>query len=371
MSAEVQEVTTRDELLEFIAYPDSLYADDPNYVPHLRAERKKFFSDQNPAFQFTDVCYLLARKEEGRVCGRVTAHVNHRHNEFWGEQTGFFGFFECGGGPGVARALMDRAEGWLARKGMRRIRGPFNFSTNQECGFLAEGFDSPPVFMMPYNPPQYLEWMEGLGYSVAKNLVAYFYDYPGHMPPHIERFGRRARRRCPATVRSIDMDLFQEDIAKAFSVYNRAWSENWGFVPMTAEQFAFTARSLKPVTDPDLALIAEIGDEPVGFLLALPDINVALKKMNGRLFPFGWLRFLLTRRRIRRLRVLTMGVVREHRRQGIDVMLVHRAFENGARRGYEQGELSWILEDNLLLRRLLDRIGARHYKTYRIYEKAL
>ncbi len=371
MSFEVKEVGSRGDMRQFIGLPLSLYTDDPRYVPPLLAERKEFLSDRNPAFDFTHVRYLLARDDAGLVLGRTTAHVNSRHNEFAGEQTGFFGFFECVDDFDVARLLMVEVERWLAEQGMDTVRGPFNFSTNHECGFLTSGFDTPPAVMMPHTKPYYPGLFDRLGYRAAKELVAYDYTYTGKIPEHLVRFGNRVQERSPARIRTIDMSRFEQDVTEVFSVYNRAWSENWGFVPMTAEQFAFSARSLKRIVDPEMALIAEIDGEPVGFFLALPDINVLLKHMNGRLFPFGFLRFLLGRRRIKSVRVITLGVVKEHRNKGIDSLLACRAFQNGARRGYKRAEFSWILEDNVLLRRGLDRMGAVPYKTYRIYEKSL
>lgn len=371
MAVDIHQVSSRRELMEFIKFPYALYRDDPCYVPRLLMERKEFFSDENPIFEFTRVRYLLARDGDGQVVGRVTAHINERHNEFSGEQTGFFGFFESVRDPAVAAALMGEVESWLREQGMDTVRGPFNFSTNQECGFLADSFGKPPAFMMPYTRPCYLEFMEGLGYGLARRLLAYYYEYDGTIPAHLVRFSRRARDRCPATVRPVDMRHFEQDVRKAFSVYNRAWSRNWGFVPMTEAQFEHTAHNLRTIVDPALALIAEVEDEPVGFLLALPDLNKVLKKMNGRLFPFGIFRFLFGRRRIKGVRVLIMGVVEEFRRLGVDVMLVHRAFQNGDRRGYRHAELSWVLEENQMLRRALERLGASVDKTYHIYEKSL
>ncbi len=371
MSVEVQEVSSHRELMEFIKFPYTLYRDNPCHVPRLLMERKQFFSDENPIFRFTRVRYLLARDGAGRAVGRVTGHVNERHNEFSGERTGFFGFFESIGDAAVAAALMGEVERWLRDQGMRTVRGPFNFSTNQECGFLADRFDKPPAFMMPYTQPCYLEFMEELGYGVVRRLLAYRYEYEGHIPPHLVRFSERARDRCPATVRALDMRHFEDDVRRAFTVYNRAWSQNWGFVPMTEAQFEHTAHNLRAVVDPQLALIAEAKDQPVGFFLALPDLNEVLEKMNGRLFPFGILRFLFGRRRVKGVRVLIMGVVEEFRRLGVDAVLVHRAFQNGARRGYQWAEMSWILEENEMLRHALDRLGASLDKTYHLYEKSL
>ncbi|MFO7957203.1 MAG: N-acetyltransferase [Candidatus Brocadiia bacterium] len=371
MGVHIAEAASRADLKRFIKFPWKLYADDPHYVRRLYAERKEFFGPGNPIFEFTRVRFLLARDDDGRMLGRMTAHINERHNEFHDERTGFFGFFECVDDNDVAAALMEEAERWLASEGMDRVRGPLNFSTNQELGFLIEGFDTPPAVMMPHTKPRYPEMMESLGYRKAKDLVAYRYEYEGEIPAYIERFSRTASRRTSATIRTIDRRNFEEDVARAFRVYNNAWARNWGFVPMTEAQFRFTARNLKPIVDTELALLAEIDGEPIGFFLALPDVNVVFKKMKGRLFPFGIFHFLFGRRRIDRVRVITLGIVEEHRRAGIDVMLSHRAFQNGARRGYRWGEFSWILEDNQLLRRALDRMGAQPYKTYRVYEKSL
>lgn len=371
MDAVVQQVASRRDMRRFIEFPRSLYAGDACFVPHLMLERQRFFSPRNPLFEFTDVTYFLARGGTGRTVGRITAHVNRRHNQFAGERTGFFGFFESVDDLGVAGALFEAAEEWLRGRGMAIIRGPFNFSTNQECGFLAQGFDEPPVIMMPYTRPYYLDFMERLGYAKAMDLLAYYYDSGGVTPEYLVRFCERIANRSGVTVRAIDMDDFEADAQKAFSVYNRAWADNWGFVPMTEAQFRYTAGELKSIVDPVLALIAELDGEPVGFSLGLPDYNPILKKMNGRLLPLGILHMLLGRRRIDKVRIVTLGVVQEHRRKGIETLLVCRTFQNGIPRGYYRGEFSWVLEDNVLLKRMLERMGATAYKTYRIFEKSL
>ena len=371
MGIAVTEVTSRADMRRFIRYPLSLYAGDPLFVPHLLSERKRFFRPSNPLFAFTEVRYLLARDDAGRVLGRVTAHENRRHNEFWEDRAGFFGFFECVDDVDAARALLTAAEDWLRGRGMDTVRGPLNFSTNEECGFLVDGFDRMPAFMMPYTKPYYPALMAGCGYAKAKDLLAYEYDRQGDIPDRVARHAERATERAGAVVRPINVRDFEADVRAAFSVYNDAWARNWGFVPMSEAQFGHMARDLKDIVEPSLALIAEIEGRPVGFSLALPDLNPVLKKMNGRLFPFGIFRFLLGRRRARGTRVLTMGVVPEHRRRGIEMALIYHTFKNGYERGIGHGEFSWILEDNVLMRRTLERFGAAATKTYRIYEKAL
>ena len=359
------------EMAEFIRFPLRLYAGDPNFTPHLVLERKEFFSAKNPIFQFTDVIYLLARDEGGNVVGRVTAHVNRRHNEHTGEKTGFFGFFECVEDIEAARPLLESAEAWLRQRGMTHIRGPFNFSTNEECGFLAEGFDTPNVIMMPYTMRYYLDHMAQLGYAPVKDLYAFRYDYQGAIPEYLERIGKRVIERTGVTVRIIDMRRFEEDVARAFEIYNSAWAENWGFVPMTTDEFRYAAKALRPVIDPEVVIIIEKDGEPIAFSLSLPDYNVLLRKAKGRLLPLGWWHLLTGRRCIHRVRVITLGVVKQYRRQGLDVVLYYETFRRGVPRGYFSCEMSWILEDNVLMIRALERFGSVREKTYRLFEKPL
>jgi len=359
------------DLDAFIRFPLRFYSRDPFFVPPLLYERKKFFKPSNPIFQFTEVTYLLACDKKGEVLGRVTAHINERHNRHAGEKTGFFGFFECIDDQTVASALMTEAEDTLRARGMKLIRGPFNFSTNEECGFLVQGFDRPPSLMMPYTKPYYLDVMTRLGYSKAKDLLAYEYEYQGKIPDYLVRVSRRLRERKQIVIRSINMRRFEEDVAEIFGIYNAAWSQNWGFIPVTDDEFRCTARDLKPIVDPSVVLIAEKEGRPVAFSVTLPDYNILLKKMNGSLLPCGFLHFLLGRKTIGRVRTLLLGVVAEYRLSGIEALLIHDTFENGLARGYRAGEMSWILEDNVLMRRPLERMGAQIGKVYRIYEKAL
>ena len=371
MQVTITPATTSGDLKAFIRFPLHLYRRDPLYVPHLLHERSKFFSPSNPLFNYTEVTYYLARDRQGQVVGRVTAHVNQRHNELTGEKTGFFGFFECVEDPDVARALMSAAEMRLQEMGMTAIRGPFNFSTNEECGFLARGFDRPPVFMMPYNRAYYLDMMDALGYSAVKDLLAYEYPKVDRVPEYLAKFSRRLQERTGVIVRPMRRKNFEAEVTAAFKIYNEAWDRNWGFVPVTEDEFRYVAGDFKAIIDPVMALIAEKDGRPVAFSLALPDYNVLLKKMNGRLFPYGFLYFIFARRLIRHVRVLLLGVLREYRRSGVDILLYYHSFKNAIAKGYHSGEMSWILEDNALMRRALDRMGATVGKRYRIYEKSL
>jgi GNAT superfamily N-acetyltransferase len=372
MQVSVSPIASRKDLLEFIRLPLALYRRDPCFVPHLLAERKEFFHPQkNPLFEFTEAALFLARGPGGEVLGRISAHINRRHNEFWKERTGFFGFFESTEDLAVARALNAAAEAWLLERGMDRARGPFNFSTNEECGFLSEGFDRLPSLMMTYTKRYYLDFMERLGYAPVKELLAYEFDSGGVEPEYLRRFSQRGQERNGVTIRPLAMRHFEAEVARAFQVYNAAWSDNWGFVPMTEAEFHFAAKNLKLLVDPALALLAEKDGQAIGFALALPDYNPVLQRLRGRLWPLGWLRLLRSKRRLPKVRVLVLGVLEEYRRRGIDVLLYHACFRNGMPLGYTQCECSWILEENRLMRRALERMGAVVTKRYRIYEKAL
>ena len=328
--------------------------------------------DRHPYHQHAETEYFLARRG-GAVVGRIAASVNHLHNEFHEERTGFFGFFECIDDPSVARSLLAAAEAWLAARGMDRMRGPMNFSTNDESvspGILIEGFQSPPVIMMGHNPPYYLGLLEAAGFEKARDLLAYWID-ADETPPAMRRAMAALARKEGVSIRSVDMKRFQAEVATVQDIYNSAWERNWGFVPMTEAEFAHMARQLRPVVDPRFALIAEVGGEAVAFAVGLPDYNQALRHLNGRLFPFGIFKLLWHRRRINALRVLTLGVKPAYRHLGLGAMLNLRIIENAQRAGKPRGECSWILEDNTEMRRGMERMGGRVYKTYRVMEKEL
>jgi len=364
--------TSPRELDEFICFPLTLYRHDPLFVPPLLAERRQFFDPNiNPLFAFTDVAYFLARDQSRKVIGCVTAHINHRHNEYWKEQTGFFGFFESIESLDVARALMEAAEKWLRERGMQSIRGPFNFSTNAECGFLAQGFDSSPVIMMTYTKRYYLHFMQQLGYAPVKDLLAYEYESTQPDPEFLERLSGHMRAKTNIAIRQMDMRSFETEVAHSFQVYNSAWQRNWGFIPMTEPEFRFTARGLKHIIDPSFGLRAECNGRLVGFALALPDYNQVLIKMRGRLWPFGFINLLFAKRHIDTIRVVTLGVIEEYRGRGIDVLLYGALFRNFRRLGYRKCEMSRILEDNAMMNRALMRIGAVVAKRYQIFEKKL
>jgi GNAT superfamily N-acetyltransferase len=351
-----------------------LNAGDPNWVPPLRVSLAPLLSGKHPFHQHAEVAFFLAERS-GKAVGRIAAVVNRRYNEFHGDKIGFFGLFECVDDQAVADALLDAASAWLKERGMEVMRGPFNLSTNDELvspGFLIDGFDTPPTFMMGHNPPYYGALMEGAGLTKAKDLVAYW--LPHNNPPETLVKGvERAARREGWRIRSVELKHFKAEIARIQEIYNSAWARNWGFVPFTDAEFEKMAKDFRPVVDPDLVVIAETtAGEPIGFLLVLPDLNRAIRHLpSGRLFPFGLVKFLWHKRKIKVARLLTLGLKPAYQDLGIGAALYLRAFVVGRDKGYTSAEGSWILEDNHRMRRAMENIGAYVYKTYRVYEREL
>jgi GNAT superfamily N-acetyltransferase len=368
----VHPVASRADLEAFIRLPWRLYAGDPCWVPPLLAEQRALFDRARHPFHRHATVQLFLARCEGQIVGRIAAIDNAQHTRTYGDGVGFFGFFESVHAPPVAQALLAAAANWLAARGLRAMRGPMNFSTNEECGLLVEGFDRPPVFMMTYNPPFYADLVAAAGLRKAKDLLAYLgrREQLGQR----QKFARvveRVRQRHDLRVRHADLRRFAAEVAVLKRVYNVAWRENWGFVPMTDEELDYLARRLRAIVVPELALVAEVGGEPVGVSIALPDYNEVLRHLNGRLWPFGFLKALWYRRRIKRLRLVTLGVVPGYRKAGVDVVLVWETIERALRLGYEEAEFSWILEDNTVLNNTFVQWGVPPYKRYRIYERAL
>ncbi|MDP2497611.1 MAG: hypothetical protein Q8W44_06390 [Candidatus Palauibacterales bacterium] len=368
---EVRPVRSGDGMRAFVRLPWSIYRGDPNWVPPLLSDvRKAFDPDRHPFHQHSDVQPFLALRD-GRPAGRICGVHNRRHVEFHGEPVGFFGYFESVEDPAVSAALFDAAGEWLRERGMETMRGPANFSSNEEWGLLAEGFDRPPMIMMPYNPPYYLDLLEEYGFREAQTLVAYWLDDP-EPPERLVRASRIVKERYGVEVRNLRMEEFDREIERVRRLYNVAWEKNWGFVPMTDAEFDFLAEELKPVVEPDLVKMAEGPDgELVGFTVAVPDFNRAIAHADGRLFPFGLLRILWHARKISQMRVLTLGIHPEWRRRGVDALLYLELFRGGRAQGIDAGEFSWMLEENEEIRRPMERMGAGVYKRYRLYDASL
>lgn len=370
MAVRVSPVQSRRDLSHFLKLPWQIYRDDPLWVPPLLYDLKRLLNRHaHPFHRHADVQYFLARRGN-EIVGRIAAIVNHQYVNFHHEATGFFGFFECINDTEVATELLASAERWLAERGMKQVHGPMNFSTNEECGLLVEGFHHPPMVMMPHNPPYYTRLLEAVGYTKAKDLLAYLLE-DNTPPERLVRGGRRLQQVRDVTIRTINPHRFAEEVDLIREIYSSAWERNWGFIPMTKEETDDLAIQFRRVADPNLCLIAEVRGEPAGFALALPDYNQVLRYMNGRLLPLGLFKFLWYRRKIDAARVLTLGLKPGFRRIGIDAMLYLRLWEEAPKNGYSTVECSWILEDNWDMRRGMERMGGRLYKAYRIYQKAL
>ncbi|MFQ6617789.1 MAG: N-acetyltransferase [Fidelibacterota bacterium] len=370
MSVRLIKVEDKKGLNRFIKFAWKIYKGDPYWVPPLISEQKKFFNPSvNPFFQHSEVDFFLVEKN-GELSGRIAAILNRNHNEFQGERTGFFGFFESVNDREVSDTLFDAAAEWLKKRGMEVMRGPMNFSTNDECGLLVEGFNSSPVIMMTYNPPYYSELIENYGFKKAKDLYAYMIDNP-EPPEKLVRGVELIKRKKNISLRNVNLKKFDEEVEVIHDIYNSAWEKNWGFIPMTDDEFYYLAKNLKTIVNPELAFIAEVNGLPAGFSLAIPNVNEALIKINGRLFPSGFIKLLWYFKKIKSLRIITMGVKKEFRFMGIDALFYLETFRAGVRRGYKWAEMSWILEDNLMMIRALEDLNARRYKTYRIYDLPL
>jgi hypothetical protein len=374
LEIEVKPARSSADRQRFLDFPYNLYRGNAHWVPPLRmAQRDILNTSRHPFYKTSDVEMFLARRN-GRVVGRIMAILNRAHNEFHNEHAGFFGFFEVENDRPAAASLLDAARDWVRSRGADLIRGPMNPSTNYECALLVDGFEMDPMVMMTYNPAYYVELLEEYGMNKAVDLYAY--DIGAHYFNHSEKLQRvaeRLRKKSNISVRAVDMKKFKDEVGIIRQVYNDAWSRNWGFVPMTEDEFEHLAKDLKQIVDPRVVLIAEQANEggrskPVGFLLAVPDINRALKKINGRLLPFGLLKLLWHSRKINTIRVITMGGIVEFQNLGMGSVFLDEIYRRGPAAGYPTGEMSWVLENNVMMNRAAELIGGRRTKTYRIYE---
>ena len=374
---ELKPVRTTRDLKRFIDLPYRLYRNDPYWVPPLRIAQKDILDKRKHPFYRTSDAEMFLAFRAGRVVGRIMAILNRAHNEFHNEHAGFFGFFEVERDADAARALLESACEWLRSRGADVVRGPVNPSTNYECGLLVDGFDSSPRVMMTYNPRYYAELIEACGFRKAVDLFAY--DISTHYFIRSEKLARvaeRLKKKDRIRVREVNKKDFKNEVQIVRRVYNDAWSNNWGFVPVSEAEFDHLAKDLKQLVDPRIVLIAEQETEPgkyrpVGFFLAVPDINLAFKKVrDGRLLPFGLLKLLWYSRKISFIRIITMGVVKSIQPMGAGAVFLSEIQWRAPAFGYPDGEMSWVLENNLMMNRAAEMIGGRLAKTYRIYERA-
>jgi GNAT superfamily N-acetyltransferase len=369
MEIEQIDPTRSRQINQFLTFPLKHYRKSPFWVCPLLSDQKKYLQPGSPFFEHANGALFLAR-DSGEIVGRIGAVVNHRYNEFHNEKTGFFGYWECIDDQEVANLMFDTAADYLRKQGMDVMRGPASFSTNEECGLLVEGFDTSPMLLMPYNPRYYIGLMENYGFGKAMDLLAYRLDKQS-VSERVERGAQLLEKRLPVKVRSFKKREYWDEAKKILEVYNNAWAKNWGFVPWTEREFFHLAKSMKSLADLDLVFIAEDGDRPVGFTLALPDANQALKHINGRLTPWALIKLLYYSRRIDQIRILIMGVVKEYRNRGIDNLFHYHIVKTGTAKGYKMAEMSWILENNAEMNRVLEKMGATVYKRYRLYDYPL
>jgi ribosomal protein S18 acetylase RimI-like enzyme len=351
---------------EFLKFPFKIYGRETLWVPQLNKDIKEQFSSRNPFFANAEVMPFIARFN-GEVAGRITAIHNRAHIEYSGEKAGFFGYFDCIDDSSVARALCDRVKDWLGQKGLSLMRGPMNFSSNEEWGVLIEGFNDPPMILMPYNQPYYEGLYEGMGLKKAKDLFAYIADVPDVFPDKVYRVERIAEKQG-ISVRPMNVKCFQDEMLIFKDLYNSSWEKNWGFMPMNEEEIEFTAQRLKPLIIPELALIAECNKRPVGFMMFLPDFNYVLKKLDGSLLPLGIFKALWHARKIKEARLLLLGIKEGFRRRGVDSLLFTEGLKGLKKKGFRRMEFSWVLEDNYAVQRIIETMQGRLNKKYRVYE---
>jgi len=372
---EISEASSRRDRDAFIRFQWRIYPNDPVWVPPLIIERKTFLDrHRHPFYEHGDAALFLARRN-GEIVGRIMASDDPNYNSLHQANIGCFGLFECIDDRNVAAALFEAAAGWLRKKGRDEVMGPIDYSTNYVCGLLIDGFQFAPTILTAHNPSYYRELIESCGFTKAKDWYAWWFDDPAKTVTHLRRLAERFRRRWPVTIRPGNLKNIRDESRRLREIYNQAWEKNWGFVPFTKAEFEFMTKEMKPLLVPEFAWVAEIGNEPVGFTLCLPDINVALRHVNGRLtrfgLPIGLIKLLYYKRRIRKGRLIALGVIEKYRRSGIAEMLVLRVMEETMIKRGITGELSMTLEDNFMVNRFVEAIGAQRYKTYRIFKRTL
>lgn len=372
---EVAQVLSAREQSAFLKFPWRIYANDPAWVPPLLIERKEFLSRKHPFYEHGDAALFLARRG-GEIVGRIMASDDPNYNALHKSNVGCFGLFESIDDQAVANELFDAAADWLRRKGRDEIMGPIDYSTNYVCGLLIDGFQHPPMLLTPHNPPYYGGLIEQAGFQKTMDLYAWWFADPAEAATRLRRL-EQARKKRPevVTIRPVRMREIIEEGRKIRDIYNQAWSHNWGFVPFTEKEFDHMTNELKQLVIPEFVLLAEVAGQPVGFILAIPDINVALRRLNGRLttfgLPIGLAKLLYHKGKIRTARLIALGVIPKFRRHGIAEMLVLRIIEEGMHKRGFTPELSLTLENNHMINRFLEAIGAEKYKTYRIYRRQL
>ena len=371
MGLDVRPVASKRDLTTFIKLPWQLYRNEPNWVPPLISERRQFLDRRkNPWFEHGEAEYFLAWRD-GRAVGRITAQVDRILNEFQDNTWGLFGFFECEDDPEAAAALLSAAERWLRARGRDRMVGPMDFTMNDECGVLVDGYERPPIILTNWTHRYYPALLEGAGMAKAMDTLMWELRIQGRekVHPAIWRMAEQVESKHGITVRPMRKKDMQAEINRFLEVYNAAWERNWGFSPLTEREVRHYAKTLKPLLDEHWAFIAEKDGETVGAALSLPDYNQVLKRMNGRLLPIGWAKFLWNRRKIDRVRVFALGVRREWQHAGVAARFYELHFDSAEITPQTYGEMGWILESNKSMNRAMEGMGGTVVRRYRLYER--
>ncbi|MCI0706904.1 MAG: hypothetical protein L0Y80_05385 [Ignavibacteriae bacterium] len=368
---QIRTVTTNSDRDQFIKFQWKIYNGNSAWVPPLLMDRRKIMDKQkNPFYEHADADFFIAERD-GEMVGRVAAIINHNHIKEHNEKVGFFGFFESINDQSVANALLDHAGQYLKSRGMAAMRGPANPSVNDDWGLLFEGFQYPPVMLMPYNPPYYIQLIEGYGFKKAKDLFAFKLTQDRVYTEKMERVYKLMRERHSMVFRSLNMKRFPDEVQLIKQIFNSAWQKNWGAVPMTDAEIEALAADLKPVVEPDLVIFAEMNGKTIGFALSLPDINMVLKNnKKGRLLP-GLFQLFFNKKKIDGVRIIVLGVLPEYQRTGAAGVLFYETALRAKKLGYMWGEASWVLEDNIPMVRAAEAMSAELYKKYRVYERSL
>ncbi len=375
MKIEIREVSTTTDLKSFIDFPHTLYKGDSSYVPELYLAQKEIHSEtKNPYFKHAKAVRYLAY-HDNKIVGRIAAHVDENYNEYHECNVGLFGFYDVENNIEISEALFDKARNWLRQEGVDRILGPFCYSlTTDTGGMLVDGFDSPPIVMMTYNFPYYIDHVNACGFTKEMDLFAYmiYTKKASEKSVKLEKLLSERLAKNGITIRNLDKKKYAEEINKAKDLYIQAWEKNWGFVPPTDEEFDHLANALKLLIDEDFAFLAEHEGKPIGFFVSLPNINeITINFNKGRLFPFNIFKLLLNKKKVRHVRIALLGVIDEYRNRGIEAVFYAKNINEARRRDLIGGEASWILENNEEMVKGAEKLNGEKYKTYRIYGQDL
>ena len=370
MSVEIREVTTEAELVQFVRFPFELFKNHPYWVGELQRDTLALLRENNAFWQHA-VRKLFLAYQDGRIAGRIAALVNRRHNEYHRENIGFFGFFDCVNDASVSSVLFRAAEDFLRAQGVSAVRGPANPSSNHTYGLLVDGFDSIPAIMMPYNPPYYAALIEQAGFTKAKDLLAFERSKDDALSERFIKVCERCEKRGHITLRRLNLQNIEQEAEIIRTIYNKAWAENWGFVPLDAQEMHDIVRELKPIVRLEGTCVLEVDGVPAGFYICIPNMNRVLQVLRGSLAnPLRLVRALWTWRHIKDARLLMLGVLPEFRKRGIDLILIKHIITHGVA-VWDWAELSWVLEDNAGMLRGIEECGCHPYKRYRVYGKQL